>query len=284
MPLNQNFRSCLLSILTFLTLFILTEEATFAADSKHSATTCNFVEFNRVEADFRRMTEIRALYPGVFSEAEYQAAALNYISGADGCFQTTLSANIPAAAPDHTGPTFIDSGGEWAPNPDGSQDSDDYTSYGTKWGGGSSFSGGQNAPGPAIPGGTVTYSYMANGVSHLNAEGKSTGNVDVRTGLGVDNCVQDEIALAFAAWSAVADIQFVEVADNGLPSNGAGAQGDIRIGAHDFDGSYGTLAHAYYPPPNGATIAGDVHFDTGETWSCTPAGGIDIRGAARNRP
>jgi uncharacterized repeat protein (TIGR01451 family) len=117
---------------------------------------------------------------------------------------------------------------------------------------------------------------VANGVSHLIAEGILAGNVDVRTGLGVDNCVQDEIALAFAAWSAVADIQFVEVADNGLPSNFVEAQGDIRIGAHEFDGAYGTLAHAYYPPPNGTTIAGDMHFDTGETWSCTPANGIDI--------
>ena len=259
-----------------LTLFILTQEFSFAAGSKNSDTMCNFVEFNRIEADFRRMTELRALYPDVFSEADYKAAALNYISGANGCFQATMSANIPASSQDHTEPILIDSDGEWAPNPDGSQNNDKYTSYGTKWGAGSSFSGGQNVPGPGIPGGMVTYSYMANGVSHLIAEGKLTGNVDVRSGLGVDNCVQNEIALAFAAWSAVADIQFVEVADNGQPSNAVGAQGDIRIGAHDFDGSYGALAHAYYPPPNGATIAGDMHFDTGETWACTPAGGIDI--------
>ncbi|HEX9922031.1 MAG TPA: hypothetical protein VGD99_05165, partial [Anaerolineae bacterium] len=169
------------------------------------------------------MTELRALYPDVFSEVDYKVAALNYISGANGCFQATISANIPAISQDHTDPILIDSDGEWAPNPDGSQNNDKYTSYGTKWGPDSSFSGGQNVPGPGIPGGTVTYSYMANGVSHLNAEGKPDGNVDARTGLGVDNCVQNEIALAFAAWSAVADIQFVEVADNGLPSNAIGA-------------------------------------------------------------
>lgn len=276
MDLSRKFRSYLLAALLSLILFILSEGFSFAAGSKDSATTCSFVEFNRIESDFRRMTEIRALYPDVFSEADYKAAALNYISGADGCFHAAMSANTPAASQDHTDPIFIDSGGEWAPNLAGSYNNDDYTSYGTKWGDGTSFSGDQNAPGPGMPGGTVTYSYMANGVSHLIAEGKLAGNVDVRTGLGVDSCVQDEIALAFAAWSAVADIQFVEVADNGLPSNLVGAQGDIRIGAHDFDGAYGTLAHAYYPPPNGITIAGDVHFDSDETWSCTPAGGIDI--------
>jgi len=276
MNLNRKFRSYLLAALLSLILFILSDGFSFAAGSKNSVTPCSVMEFQRIEADFRRMTEIRALYPDIFSDADYKAAALTYISGADGCFQAAMSANIPATSQNHTDPILIDTGGAWALNPDGSQNSDDYTSYGTKWGDGSSFTGGQNAPGPGLPGGTVTYSYMANGVSHLIAENKLTGNVDVRTGLGVDNCVQDEIALAFAAWSAVADIQFVEVADNGLPSNLAGAQGDIRIGAHDFDGAYGTLAHAYYPPPNGTTIAGDLHFDSEETWSCTPAGGIDI--------
>ncbi len=36
----------------------------------------------------------------------------------------------------------------------------------SKWGGGSSYSGGQDVYGPGIAGGTVTYSYMPAGVPH----------------------------------------------------------------------------------------------------------------------
>jgi hypothetical protein len=43
--------------------------------------------------------------------------------------------------------------------------------------------------------------------------------------------------------------------------------GDIRIAAHKFDGAGKTLAHTYYPPPNGGTAAGDAHFDADENWA-----------------
>ena len=45
------------------------------------------------------------------------------------------------------------------------------------------------------------------------------------------------------------------------------------------DGGAGTntLAHAYYPPPNGDGLAGDGHFDNGNTWDVSPSGGaIDL--------
>ena len=87
----------------------------------------------------------------------------------------------------------------------------------------------------------------------------------------------DEIRQAFAAWSAVANIQFVEVPDSGLPFDAPGATGDIRIGAHVVDGPGGDFGHAFYPPPNSTTAAGDIHFDSQEAWSCTPApGALDI--------
>lgn len=45
--------------------------------------------------------------------------------------------------------------------------------------------------------------------------------------------------------------------------------GDIRIGAHRFDGAGKTLAHTYFPPPNGSSAAGDAHFDASENWVYT---------------
>ncbi len=39
------------------------------------------------------------------------------------------------------------------------------------------------------------------------------------------------------------------------------------------------MAHAFFPPPNGGTIAGDAHYDEAETWAVTlpiPGGRFDL--------
>jgi uncharacterized repeat protein (TIGR01451 family) len=251
------------------------------ADQSHAAgpparpILCDLENFNRVEADFQRMTAIRATNPAVFSAEEYKIAALNYISLAESCYRATIPLNGTADVYAQTGPVMIDQDGEWAPGFAPPPGSEAFNTYGTKWGAGSPYSpNGQNQSGPGLAGGMVTYSYMQAGVSHAT-EGAGS-NVDVRTGLGVGACVETEVANAFAAWSAVADIQFVRVADNNVASDGFGAVGDIRIGAHPLDGPAGTLAHAFFPPPNSISIAGDIHFDSSESWSCTTAGGFDI--------
>lgn len=86
-----------------------------------------------------------------------------------------------------------------------------------------------------------------------------------------------EVTAAFAAWAAVADITFAMVADSGTPPDAAGATGDIRLGGHVFDGPFGVLAHAFFPPVNGVSIAGDLHLDIAELWKIGFGGaGFDI--------
>lgn len=241
------------------------------------APTCQTENYRRLEADFQRMVQLKAQNPHLFSDEELKVAALNYIAHAEACFHAIVPNRIKQHSQAYSGSVTIDEGGL---SPYTGELGPLYNTGGLKWGNNSPYApDGQNQPGPGTPGGVVTYSYIPNGVSHSNENPGLSANVDVRAGLGVNGCVQTKIATAFAAWSAAANIQFVEVADSGLPTNFPNATGDIRIGAHNFDGSSGTLAHAYFPPFTGDTffsIAGDMHFDTAETWSCTTSGGIDI--------
>lgn len=153
---------------------------------------------------------------------------------------------------------------------------------GTKWGANSEFFGGQDAQGPGTSGGLVTYSFMPSGVSHQiedNTFGGSAGNnLSISSLPAFQSCFETEITRAFAAWSAVSDIQFQRVESSGLFSNAPGAGGDIRVGAHFFDGAGGVLAHAFFPAPNFfSSIVGDMHFDRQENWSCNPINnGFDI--------
>ncbi len=83
---------------------------------------------------------------------------------------------------------------------------------------------------------------------------------------------QTEIDAAFSAWSNVANLTFVQVADNGVAAGAAGANADIRISGLPIDGSGSTLAYAYFPLLNSNSLTGDMFFDTAETWDIGFAG------------
>lgn len=88
---------------------------------------------------------------------------------------------------------------------------------------------------------------------------------------------------ALDLWASFAPLDFVEVPDSG-PAPGdtsypPSGHPDIRIGHHFIDGGSGSnvLAHAYYPRQNGSGLAGDIHFDSANSWSIGPqASSIDI--------
>lgn len=218
---------------------------------------CDLQALAGSEAEFLRLSGMRA--PGdVRASEELRQASIVYVARANACYTALYGGDTQAI--DHDGVWFT---------PDGSQP---FNAFGTKWGFASPFTGGVGAAGPAIAGGTVRYSFMGNGVDQ-SAEA-ADANLAITSLPGYSACFTTKITNALAAWAAVANIRFVQVADNGVAFNGAGALGDIRIGAHTFDGPLSVLAHGYYPPPNGATAAGDVHFDRQESWACTTDAGV----------
>ncbi|MCB0196783.1 MAG: matrixin family metalloprotease [Anaerolineae bacterium] len=240
--------------------------------------------FEQTKDDFESMSRIRAEHPTVFSDVTYEAAAFNYLDQADACYHATMSALQSTA--DYTPTVVIDNGPLIPPDhPNPVIKPRFSTKNGFKWGAGSPFVGGQDATGPSIPGGLVTYSFMPSNVVHYGGSNPGPQNIRLENLNGFDSCFYNEIDNAFAAWSAVADIQFAKVSEVGQVNGNEVATsssviGNIRIGAYNIDGSFGVLAQAYYPPYSGAettsTVAGDIILDADETWGCTPEQGIDI--------
>ena len=262
---------------------VISSDAPQQASCDEEAISINKAEFLRLRGIYQRR-------PDQVDKEEFRQAAQRYIFDAESCYQARYG--VPA-----TGKQIIDHGGVRMGASSGSgyavlgnyDATPQHVLGGTKWGAGSPFAGGTDTTGPRLPGGTVTYSYMADGLS-LAADPDSIDatTTAVSSLVTFESCFQKEIGDSFGAWSAVADIEFVPVSDAGGAFN-TGATGDIRIAAHDFctdpapgpcmtlDGPSGILAHAFFPPPNGVTAAGDLHFDKSEAWACDDDGSsIDI--------
>jgi hypothetical protein len=144
----------------------------------------------------------------------------------------------------------------------------------------SDFNVGPTVPGKWGPpvfgtGATVTWSLMPTGTS---CAAEAAGCTITAFGDFLPVGWEAEVQAAFDAWAAVADLTFIQVADDGAAFNAVvTASGDIRLGGHVFDGALGVLAHGFFPPVNGASAAGDIHFDIAELWKTAFGGpGFDI--------
>ncbi|MCI0539048.1 MAG: matrixin family metalloprotease [Verrucomicrobiales bacterium] len=89
--------------------------------------------------------------------------------------------------------------------------------------------------------------------------------------------IRSAISQAFGMWSAVTPLTFTEVALTENPDMVIGFVAGDHADGSPFDGLGGVLAHAFYPPPNGGSLAGDLHFDETEVWTVDlPPAGTDL--------
>lgn len=123
----------------------------------------------------------------------------------------------------------------------------------------------------------ITYSFVRDGAAMDQGRRSNTfATFDAKFGAGN---WQEIFTTQLGRWAAASSghVGFQPVDADGIENavyafNISGASqndsrfGDIRIATHKFDGAGKVLAHAYYPPPNGNTAAGDAHFDAGENW------------------
>lgn len=119
-----------------------------------------------------------------------------------------------------------------------------------------------------VYGSRITYSFAPDGTSVGGTPSTLFQSLNARYSQAA---WQREFHEAAAVWQAVANINLVQVSDNGVSFGSYGNQqgdsriGDIRIGAIAM-GS-GTLGAAFSPPQiNGGTLAGDILLNSTTPW------------------
>jgi len=125
----------------------------------------------------------------------------------------------------------------------------------------------------------VTYSYVPDGTSLDKSASAMFQKFNAK--FGSTATWQGIFSSMLGKWASVSGgkLAFIAHSDNGASAGASGAEqndshfGDIRIGAHRFDGASKVLAHTYFPPPNGSSAAGDSHYDSQENWVYVPESG-----------
>ena len=112
-----------------------------------------------------------------------------------------------------------------------------------------------------------------NMLASVGFDGAGQGSADLTYFLGEapedvgQDLFESTIESALKVWSDVADISFTETSQAGLRDS-------LDITFRQLDGAGGTLAQAYFPDDvNPQRIAGDVQFDSAESWEVGNAQG-----------
>ena len=113
----------------------------------------------------------------------------------------------------------------------------------------------------------LTYSFLDDGVWIPGANEPGSGSrlyAEMNGHFGSEAVWKAIFASIFDDWGKQIGVTYHEVTDDGaafpISAGAVGLRGDVRVGAHGIDGSYGTLAYNYFP--NG----GDMVLDTAENW------------------
>jgi hypothetical protein len=127
-----------------------------------------------------------------------------------------------------------------------------------------------------VSGSHLTWSIEPDGTNLGSANSNLISQLNARFGAG--NWLQP-IQDAFAVWENVANINTVQVSDDGEPIDSGGYQqgspsfGDIRIGGFGLDPS--VLGFTLLPPPaNGGSESGDIILNSTQIWQI--GGGNDL--------
>ena len=151
----------------YITILNFLVACTFALNAKN-VSDCDEQVVKETKSRFLKLQQIRNRQPDSTSNEEFRDAAQAYIFAAELCYQAKHGMAAPSSL-------RIDDDGLWVtgsgPGNTALMSTDAFSSpqhnlYGTKWGDGSPFDGGDDTTGPSMAGGEVTYSFMADGVSN----------------------------------------------------------------------------------------------------------------------
>ncbi|MFQ5765643.1 MAG: matrixin family metalloprotease, partial [Rhodospirillales bacterium] len=220
--------------------------ATGGASVAHGGTASTFFDPGRLEATGHEPT---ALLEGTTLERAGAAEGRGLFAHSDGPPEGAGASIIPTAASSlESGVTDLES-----LSPVNSIDAEASPFV---------LAGGKFGPSGTLgtTGGVVSWSIMPGGITLAPSVGSGLVTVGMSTFLNFD--FEAQLRLGFDAWSAVANIEFIQVPDGG-GQLGTEAFGEIRIGGGFLDGPGSILALTFNMGQG--PVSGDQLFDSGES-------------------